>query len=253
MFDTSIVKAHATAAPRRATFLASILIHSIAVVAALALSVSATQLPPEPPKQMELYRPAPPLPAPPAAPRGHPPQPQPVTPRPAPQQPPAQVTAPQQIPDQTPLPVQPATIAAGPADPANPGPIGEPDGRDDGIEGGTGKGGGSVIGGTGTGTTPTIYTPGTAGVTSPKVIRRVEPRFPSQWLHGAPPQATVVVRCIIGHDGQIRDAEIVTSSFTPFNQSVLDALRQWQFEPGKLRGQPVDTYFELTVRFQVVR
>ncbi len=35
MFDTSIVKAHAIAAPRRTTLIISILIHSVAVVAAV--------------------------------------------------------------------------------------------------------------------------------------------------------------------------------------------------------------------------
>jgi hypothetical protein len=30
---------------------------------------------------------------------------------------------------------------------------------------------------------------------------------------------------------------------------VLDALQQWTFAPGTLHGQPVDTYFELTITF----
>lgn len=48
MFDTSLVRAHAVAAPRRITLLASLLIHSVAVVGAVALTLASTQLPGQP-------------------------------------------------------------------------------------------------------------------------------------------------------------------------------------------------------------
>ncbi|HSP17512.1 MAG TPA: TonB family protein [Thermoanaerobaculia bacterium] len=250
MFDTSIVRAHATAAPRRATLLISILIHSIAVVAAVGLTVSSTQLPPEPPRQMELYRPVEPPAPPPGPPPGRLPAQQPPVQRPV--IPPEQVTAPAEIPDQTPVAVQPETLAVGTGDQSNAGPVGDSAGTPNGVPGGVPGGTGEVPGGTGTGTQTGPYAPGTLGVTSARVLKRVEPRFPAA-LVGAVRQATVIVLCVIGHDGRIRDPEIVRSSFPPFNESVLEALRQWEFEPGKLHGQPVDTYFELTVRFEVRR
>jgi TonB family protein len=94
-----------------------------------------------------------------------------------------------------------------------------------------------------------VYQP-SGGVTRARVLTRVEPRFPPALIK-ATRSATVVVLCIIDKDGRIREPKIVMSSFAPFNQSVLDALRQWTFEPGSYRGQPVDTYFELKVTFQV--
>ena len=63
--------------------------------------------------------------------------------------------------------------------------------------------------------------------------------------------ATVIVLCVVDKEGRIRDPKIVMSSYPPFNQSVLDALQQWTFAPGSYRGQPVDTYFELKVKFEV--
>ena len=102
-----------------------------------------------------------------------------------------------------------------------------------------------------------VGTPGQSGphipggeVRAAKVLRRVEPRYPSA-LVPARKTAVVTVRCVIDRNGRIRDPQVITSSWAPFNQSVLDAVQQWTFAPGTLRGEPVDTWFELTVRFEV--
>jgi protein TonB len=249
MFDTSLVRAHAVAAPRRITLLASLLIHSVAVVGAVALTLASTQLPANPPKQSDLYRPVDP-PAIPPLPLGQrqAPRPQVTTPaKPKPLITPQQITAPAVVQDQAPVvpdaPVSNAMPAsASDTGQAGPGRIGDPNGRRDGVDIGqdasTGPAG------------PGIYTPGAAGVTSARVISRVEPRFPQALIHGVR-MATVVVRCVIGKDGRIHDPEVVTSSFPPFNAAVIDALNQWRFAPGMMHGQPVDTWFELTVRFEV--
>ncbi len=242
MFDTSVVRAHAISGPRRVTLFASILVHSIGAIALIALTVASTQLPQQPPRQFELYRPvmlpsAPPAPPPP---RGVP---APVHSS-AVAPPVLHVTAPAAIPDLTPvLPPDPGPGTGG-TQPAGPetasGPIGDPLGE----PGGTG----TAVAGSGS-AMPGPYTPG-AGVTSARVLTRVEPRFPPAFVHGVP-TAIVVVRCVIGQRGEIRDPEIVKSSFPPFNEAVLSALRQWTFAPGMMHGQPVDTWFELTVRFEV--
>jgi protein TonB len=248
MFDTSLVRAHAVAASRRITLLASLLIHSVAVVGAVALTLASTQLPANPPKQSDLYRPVD-APAIPPLPLGQRQAPLPqvtTTAKPKPVIAPQQITAPAVMPDQAPVvpdaPVSDAMQAASDAGKAGPGPIGDPNGRRDGVDIGqdasTGPAG------------PGIYTPGAAGVTSARVISRVEPRFPQALIHGVR-MATVVVRCVIGKDGRIHDPEVVTSSFPPFNAAVIDALNQWRFAPGMMHGQPVDTWFELTVRFEV--
>lgn len=81
-----------------------------------------------------------------------------------------------------------------------------------------------------------------------RVLRRVEPQFPRVAIV-AHMSGIVVLRCIIGSEGEIRDAEVVSSSFGAFDAPALEALRQWKFAPGSLHGKPVDTWFELTIRF----
>jgi TonB family protein len=41
------------------------------------------------------------------------------------------------------------------------------------------------------------------------------------------------------------------STFAAFNQPAIDAVTHWRFAPGTYRGQVVDTYFELTIRFKL--
>jgi protein TonB len=233
MFDTSIVRPHA--APQRFTLLTvSILVHSAAIVGALALGVASTQIPPQPPRQLEVYRavepPAPP-PREPSAPHSQAPAPRPKSTMPL--QP---NTAPTRVPDQTLAFSESESTTLGPTGTDT---IGDPNGKPGGVGDQPSPGG--------NGQAP--LTPG-GEVTRARVISRVEPRFPPAFVH-AVRSATVIVRCVIDQNGQIRDPEIVMSSFPPFNDSVITALRQWKFAAGTMRGKPVDTWFELTVRFQV--
>jgi len=82
------------------------------------------------------------------------------------------------------------------------------------------------------------------------VIRRVEPLYPRAMLLGHI-NGVVVLQCIIDKSGHVRDVRVESSSFAAFEQPAIDAVQQWVFMPGTLRGQPVDVIFELTVRFQV--
>ena len=243
MFDTSIVRMGAVAAPRRMTLLtASLAIHSAAVIAAVSLSLASTTLPNDAPRQLEMFRTAE-LPATPPPPLGRPAarreaqttaKPQVVMPKPN------EFTAPRDVPVETPQLESPAgTTESGATDTAEgDGPIGDPSGVDGGV---------GVTPGGGTGT-PT-YHPG-GGVTSARVLTRVQPRFPQSMIQ-AIRVATVIVLCVVDKQGRIRDPKIVMSSYPPFNQAVLDALQQWTFEPGSYGGKPVDTYFELKVKFEV--
>lgn len=250
MFDTSVVRSRAIAAPRSTTLAISLAAHSVAVVAAIVLSVSSTRIPADPPRQLELYRPVefPSAPPPPPA-LGRQPE-HAATPAPRQQQvvTPAQPVAPQAIPDQVPAVTDSAasSLQPGSGDPTGAtGPVGDPNGVPGGVPGGQ-------PGGTGSATQVGPYTPGVGGVTQAHVLTRVEPRFP-QSLIGGVRSTLVVVHCVIGKDGRIHDPQIIVSSFEPFNEAVLQALRQWTFAPGTMNGEPVDTYFQLTVKFEVKR
>ncbi|HEX9492857.1 MAG TPA: energy transducer TonB, partial [Thermoanaerobaculia bacterium] len=88
------------------------------------------------------------------------------------------------------------------------------------------------------------------GVTAPVALRRVEPLYPPLAVR-ARMSGSVLLQCIIDKSGRIRDVHVVSSTFSAFEQPAIDAVQQWLFAPGTLKGEPVDTIFELTVRFQV--
>lgn len=248
MFDTSLVRPRAAAAPRRAgLFVVSVALHSAIGIAAIATSIATVEFPHQAPRQLAILRPVASVVLPPAlGPKRDVAKPKQVSsPVPKRAEPPREVTAPPAVPDE----VLPVAEPAGPADTGNIEPgTGEPRGDENGGGGGDplGKEGGIGDGPPGEGGP---LNPG-GEVRAARVVRRVEPRYPTTMLPGRF-AAVVTVRCIIDRNGRIRDPEIIQSSWAPFNQAVLDAVRQWTFAPGTMRGQPVDTWFELTVKFQV--
>src|SRR5581483_734833 len=87
-------------------------------------------------------------------------------------------------------------------------------------------------------------------VKAPVVLRRVDPIYPRAALI-AHLSGWVVVECVIDKTGRIRDVHVNRSSFGAFEKPAVDAVQQWLFLPGSLNGRPVDTIFELTIRFQL--
>jgi TonB family protein len=242
MFDTSLVKTRATSARYR-LFTVSLAVHSAAIIGALSLSVASVELPTRAPDQFELLRP---VSLPPPLGPGGPPKAQPEkAPKAAPKEVvvPQQNVAPVEIPSTTTIAAQSSEVAVESGGEQG----GESGGDPLGVPGGIGTDtGGALV--AGPPITDVVHVPG-GEVRPATVLTRVEPRYPTAFAR-AGVAATVRIRCIIDRNGRIRDVEIVDSSFPPFNQSVLDALQQWTFLPGSMRGQAVDTYFELTVTFR---
>lgn len=219
----------------------SLLMHSAIIIAVIAASIASTRLPIQPPKELLPLFVAPPLPL--SA--GTPipisrPKPVAAVPR-GPVAPPA--VAPPTIPDAT-VPAEPAASSSVPG-PASTGEVGVPGG----VQGGIPP----------TDSQTAAAAPDAAGplvvggnVKAPVVLRRVEPVYPRAALM-ARISGWVKVQCTIDKTGHIRDVHVVNSSFGAFEQPAVDAVQQWLFAPGSLNGQPVDTIFELTVNFQMLR
>ena len=93
---------------------------------------------------------------------------------------------------------------------------------------------------------------GPGSATMPVVRVRVQPEYP-KLLQGAGLRGSAVVECIVGEDGAIRSATVVSATHQLFGDSARDAVMQWKFLPGRLNGQPVATIFRLTVTFDVKR
>jgi protein TonB len=226
----------------------SIALHAGVIAAAVAAAVWNVELPQQPPNQISTYSLSsiPAAPAPPPARRGDsggrdqarvtPPPADSVAPR----------VIPADIPDVGTQPVDPPAHDPGAGTGA-----GDPDGTDDGVPGGVGAGGGTgdlVQGGGGNGQ---ILRPG-GNVTVPVNLVRVDPAYPQPAV-AAKLEGTVILECIIGRDGSVREPRVVRSAHPILDRAAVDSVRRWRFRPATLNGEPVDVYFHLTVRFALSR
>lgn len=255
MFETSVVQAQAQAARGRLSLLsASILAHSAVIVGVLAMSIASVDFPTQSPNEYSrapVFMPVripPPLGTPNggAAPK---PQTAAVKPAPLPTQPTAPATVPDTVPDvATNGTSESSTAEAGQGTGTDPGPLGVPWGVKDSL--------GDLDAPPVPADVPVappeekIYE--AHEVKAPVLVSRVDPRYPQMLMKtGAP--GTVVVRCVIDKNGNLRNPEILMATMPPFGAEVLRVLPQWRYKPATYNGRAVDSYLNLTVSFQVRR
>jgi protein TonB len=61
-------------------------------------------------------------------------------------------------------------------------------------------------------------------------------------------QGAVVIEAIIDIDGKVREARVLRP-LPMLDQAALDAVRQWEYEPTLLAGQPIAVVMTVTVTF----
>jgi periplasmic protein TonB len=82
-----------------------------------------------------------------------------------------------------------------------------------------------------------------------KLIRHVMPVFP-QSARDQGTQGSVMFEAIIDKAGFILNTQLESPYAPPdFVQAALDAIKQWQYTPTLLNGEPVDVLTEITVNF----
>ena len=65
-------------------------------------------------------------------------------------------------------------------------------------------------------------------------------------------EGTVVIKYVIGRDGQVTEASIITHAMRKeFDQSTLEAIRKWKFRPLLVDGEAMEVVHELTVYFRL--
>lgn len=115
---------------------------------------------------------------------------------------------------------------------------------------GVGQGDGSGIGpGSGGGYGGGPYRPG-SGVEPPRVLREVKPRYTDEARRSGI-EGEVVLEIIVRRDGSVGDVRVVQRLGTDLDQRAIDAVRQWRFEPARLKGVPVDVVVEVAVEFRL--
>lgn len=85
------------------------------------------------------------------------------------------------------------------------------------------------------------------------MIKKVEPRYPPI-AQAARMEGNVVVDAVIRKDGSVSDVTVLRSSNRLFDQSCIDAVRQWRFTPwppGRHSDRNGELYADsVTVNFQ---
>jgi protein TonB len=88
-----------------------------------------------------------------------------------------------------------------------------------------------------------------AGITAPKKIHDVAPRYPAL-AQQARIQGVVIIEAVIGADGKVLSARSL-KPMPLLEDAALDAVRQWVFTPTRLNGEAVPVVMTVTVTFNL--
>ena len=87
----------------------------------------------------------------------------------------------------------------------------------------------------------------------PTPTRRIEPEFPLT-ARRLGIGGKVVVKFLVKTDGNVARASIIEADPKEiFEESALKAVREWQFNPGRLHGEVVATWVVLPIQFRLTR
>jgi TonB family protein len=86
-------------------------------------------------------------------------------------------------------------------------------------------------------------------VQPPLKLKDVRPAY-SQALRDAGVEGTVALRGRLATDGSVAGLQVLASPNPDRSRAALDAVNQWQFEPTRLWGTPVEVEMNVTVNFR---
>ncbi len=93
---------------------------------------------------------------------------------------------------------------------------------------------------------PDFLTPESA----PVIRKKTEPYYPELALK-AGIEGKVWVKLWITEQGKVQEAQILKSDNEIFNQAALDAARQFEFEPARLKGKPIAVWVSVPFAFKI--
>jgi TonB family protein len=96
-----------------------------------------------------------------------------------------------------------------------------------------------------------VYKPGQdQGVTLPRVVTEVKPEYTAAAMQ-ARIQGTVWLTVVVLASGEVGDVTVAKSLDAEhgLDQQAVDATRQWTFEPGTMKGQPVPVEITIEMTF----
>jgi TonB family protein len=86
------------------------------------------------------------------------------------------------------------------------------------------------------------------GITPPRVTHQVTPVVKPD-AKGFRISGTVLIGLVVSSQGAPKDVHVVTSLDKDVDQSAVEAVQQWSFEPAKKGDQPVAVRITVEIRF----
>ncbi|MGI8746192.1 MAG: TonB family protein [Bryobacteraceae bacterium] len=102
----------------------------------------------------------------------------------------------------------------------------------------------------GRGDTPNVSRIG-GGVTSPKLMSKVEPEYTDE-ARAAKYQGQAVLSVEVGTDGLAHNIQIVRGLGLGLDDKAIEALTQWRFQPGTKDGQPVTVIANIEINWRLM-
>lgn len=182
-------------------------------------------------------------------------------PRPTPAAPPIEPKPVEREPEPLPSTVLVAPVVAAAANPQDragvvEGGRGNADSQGSGVGGGAGTGSGTGSGeGMGSGIGPGSgggigggpYRPG-SGITPPRLLQEVKADYTDDARRRGI-SGEVVLEIVVRRDGGVGDIRVLQGLGAGLDQRAVQAVRQWKFDPARLKGTPVDVLVEVAVEF----
>jgi len=85
-----------------------------------------------------------------------------------------------------------------------------------------------------------------------KIVKKVQPVYPKEAkASGDTVNGTVELAVILGKDGSVENIKVSKSLRDDYDQSAIDAVRQWQYEPFLLNGEPVEVKTTVNVTYSL--
>lgn len=115
---------------------------------------------------------------------------------------------------------------------------------------GLGQGDGNGVGeGSGGGFGGGPFRPG-SGVEPPRLLREVKADYTDE-ARRANVEGEVELEIVVRRDGTVGDIKIIRGLRAGLNDRAVQAVRQWRFAPGRMKGVPVDVVVEVGVEFRL--
>jgi TonB family protein len=86
-----------------------------------------------------------------------------------------------------------------------------------------------------------------AGVVPPVVIRQDVPKWSASYR---PPSRDGILELTIGPDGRIERATLTQGMAPQYDHDLLEATRNWRYEPARMDGRPVRYRKAIRITFQ---